>query len=149
MGTIDIVNYTNQALSPTPISTVTMAGLMAVTPDHNTTIVFDQSANGLTLIDNKTEAPATAPSLPAATSSIVISPDSKTAWFATRNALVSGAPNGAVQVLDLTNANTSNAATALNPEIPVPLALTLALSPDGKKMLVFSDQTDTVTFIDV
>jgi hypothetical protein len=115
--------------------------MMAVTPDHTLTIVIDQGANGMTFVDNKTETPATGPTLPAAVSSIAISTDSKTAWFATRNAPVTGAQSGAVQNVDLTTA-------ALGTQISVPLAQTLVMSPDGKKILVFSDQTDQVTVID-
>jgi DNA-binding beta-propeller fold protein YncE len=142
MGTLDIVNYTNQDLSTASISVGTQPGIMAVSPDRTITVVFDEVGNGLTLVDNKTESPVTGPSLPAPTSSIVVSTDSKTAWFATRNAPVDGQQSGAVQVLDLTTG-------VLGTQIPVPLAQTLVLSPDGKKMLVLRDQTDQISFIDL
>lgn len=134
-GTVSIVNYTNQALSTSTITAGTQPGIMAVTPDRSLTIVFDQVGNGLTLIENKTETAMTGPTLPAPVSSIAISTDSKTAWFATRNAPVTGAQSGAVQVVDL---NTATLGT-LGTQTPVPLAKTIVMSPDGAKLLAFSD----------
>jgi hypothetical protein len=114
---------------------------LAVTPDRTLTILFNQVGNSLTFIDNKTESAVAGPTLPAPTSSIVVSTDSKTVWIAARNAPVTGAQDGVVQVVDLTTG-------ALGTQIPVPLAQTLALSPDGKKILVLRDQTDQVMVID-
>jgi hypothetical protein len=144
MGLLDIIDYTKQTESSTSyVSVGSQPGLMAVTPDRTLTIVVDQATNGLSLVDNKSETAMSGATMPAAISSIVVSPDSKTAWIATRNAPVDGAQSGAVQVVDL---NTATLGT-LETQIPVPLAKTLALSPDGTKMLVFGDQTDQVTLV--
>lgn len=132
---MSVVNYATQALSASTIAVGTQPGMMAVTPDHTLTIVVDQVGNGLTFITNSNETVTTGPIMPAPVSSIAISTDSKLAWVATRNAPVDSAQSGAVQFVDL---NTATLGT-LGTQVPVPLAQTLVISPDGKKILVFSD----------
>lgn len=142
-GLLQIIDYTRDTESlNNVISAGSQPGMMVETPDRKSTLVFDSLSNAIDIIDNGTEAALVAISLPASTNSIVVAPDSKTAYAATRNAPVSGQQNGAVQVVDLTTAT-------LGTQIPVPLANSLALSPDGNKMLVFGAGIDQANFIDL
>ncbi len=148
-GALDIVDYAKQVQVAGSISAGSGASLMVLTPDRASTLVVNSAAStyGVSIIDNKTETALATVLIPAEASSVVASPDSKTAWIATRNAPAtdsSGNPlqSGAVQVLDVVN-------KTLGTQIPVALAQTLALSPDGKKMLVFRDQSDVVSYIDL
>ena len=78
--------------------------------------------------------------LPGFTESISVSPFATSAYAAVPTASVPGQAPGAVVALNLQNG--SIAAT-----IPVPGAHFIVLSPDGNHLLVFSDNSDTVTVI--
>lgn len=139
-SSLNVVDYSRQ-LWISSVSGLSQPTLMAVSPDHSTTIVFDQGLSNVAVVTNQTEAPSSGPTMPAAVSSIVFSSDSKTAYLATRNATVSGAQNGAIQVLGIAN-------LTLGTQIPVPLVTNLVMSSDGKKLLAFSDQGDSLYFVD-
>ena len=148
-GYIEIIDYAKQIQTGFGISAGSGAGMMVLTPDKASTLIVDSAGgqNAISIIDNKTEKALATVMIPAPTNSVVVSPDSKTAWVATRNAPATDSggnvlQTGAVQVVDLTK-------QTLGTQIPVALAQTLALSPDGKKLLVFRDQTDTASFIDL
>jgi len=76
-------------------------GLMVVTPNRVQTLVFSRADNRLTLISNGGESASAQTTLPGFTESIVISPDSQTAYIAVPTAPVVGHPPGAVEVLNL------------------------------------------------
>ncbi len=109
--------------------------------DKKTSLVIDAVGNAVYLTDNDKEDVAGSIALPSWTQSVALSSDAKTAWAAVRNAPVTGAPTGAIQVLDIANLKISTT-------IPVPLVHFVALSHDGKKLLAFSDQSDAVSVID-
>ncbi len=130
--------------------------LMVLSSDKSKTLVFDAGENNVIVVDNAKEdivgtvgsgTTARSTTLPSWTESIALSSDAKTAWVAVRNAPVTGAQTGAVEVLDISDPTTADhfKDTA---EIPVPLAHWVVLSHDGKKLLVFSDQSDSVSIVD-
>ena len=142
-GILNIIDYSHDIESTNAyIAAGTQPGMMVLTPDRKTTMVFDGSANAIDIVDNSTETTATSVSINAPASSIVVSPDSKTAYIATPGLPISGQANGAVQVLTIASAT-------MGTPISVPNAKTLALSPDGTKMLVFSDGSDQATYLDL
>ncbi len=116
--------------------------LMVLSSDKKTTFVVDASGNAVYVLDNaKEDVVAKVSGLPSWTESLAVSSDAKTAWAAVRNAPVTGAPTGAIQVLDIANAK-------ISAQIPVPLVHFVALSHDGKKLLAFSDQSDSIAIVD-
>jgi hypothetical protein len=142
---INIVDASQDLLSPSSISlvgVVAQPGLMVVTPDLRFTAVFSPPGS-IVVIENATETTASGVpiiSLPGLTESIAIANDSVTAYAAVPTAPVTGQPPGAVIVMNLT-------AGTVIATIPVPAAHYLVLSPDGSKLLVFSDNSNNVTVI--
>ncbi|HZU29920.1 MAG TPA: hypothetical protein VFB79_02325 [Candidatus Angelobacter sp.] len=129
------VLVTNQAASAVDIldgqrdtiSTKTLAasGANKIITSGGTTVVMDGVNPNLTIIDNATEAvtfPAPVGDQPF---DIAISPDGKTAWAAERNF-------GFLQSVDTTTGIASGVIRISN-------ARRLAMSPNGSKLLVFSD----------
>jgi len=102
-----IVNALNDTRGPlSPISAGNTPGMMVVTPNLAQTLVF--SANGtqfsdnqLTIIDNAGESGGSHLILPGITESVVVSPDSSTAYVAVPTFPVTGQAPGAIGVIDL------------------------------------------------
>jgi len=142
---INIVDATRDVLSPASISLlgiVNQPGLMVVSPDLRFTTVVSPPGD-IAVIQNATEAPVSGVpiiSLPGLTESVAIANDSVTAFAAVPGAAVSGQAPGAVLVMNLTTG-------AVTATIPVPAAHYLVLSPDGSRLLVFSDNSNNVTVI--
>jgi hypothetical protein len=129
--------------------------LMALRPDDAETVVYNPSSNVLTAISNSSESSTGTVNLQAWTSSFVYSPDSKFLYVAMPNAPVTitntngtttfGRPGG----VDIVTEATSTAAGGITNFIPVPSAQTLAVSPDGKTLLVFCANSDSMYVIDL
>jgi hypothetical protein len=131
------------------VGSSTQPGLMALAPNLQSTLVYSQIGNTVTVVDNSKESVATvaggvtpvpAITLPGLTESIAVSPFATAAYAAVPTAPVFGQNPGAVQVLNLQNGSTTAS-------IPVPGAHYVVCSPDGNHLLVFSDNSDTVTLI--
>src|SRR6266853_1155725 len=90
------------------------------------TIVQDFNLNDLTVIDNPTETATFTAILADQAADIAISPDGKTAWVAQRN-------SGGVQFV-----TTADGSVGPVP-IRIPSPRRLVMSPNGSKLLVFSD----------
>jgi DNA-binding beta-propeller fold protein YncE len=147
-GILDIINYTKDLESQTGYVTLS-SGLTAVqpqklvlTPDGKSTVVFDAAANQIVVVDNATEATTGSVPISAKATSIVVSPDSTYAYVATPNLAISGQASGAVQIVDIVG-------FSLGAPIAIPGASSLAVSPDGTKMLVFSNGSDNADFLDL
>jgi hypothetical protein len=122
---------------------------MALSPNLRFTLVYSPTGNTVTAVDNSTEAVATASgststlppfALAGFTKSIAVSPFNTTAFAAVPTAPVPGESPGAVEVLNLQSGG-------IAASIPVPGAHFVICSPDGNHVLVFSDNSDTVTVI--
>jgi hypothetical protein len=154
---LPVLNIVNAAINEDVLSTSVVAlagdstqpGLMALAPNLKFTLVYSQSGNTVTVVDNSTEAVATAAgsttSLPpftlsGFTESIAVGPFATVAYAAVPTAPVSGQAPGAVEVLNLQNGG-------IAASIPVPGAHFVVSSPDGNHVLVFSDNSDIVTVI--
>lgn len=153
---IDIVNAANDTVNTTftttatgtttstltnTIATGTAPAQMALTPDKKLTLVFGQSANTISVINNASETSNGQIPLPDFTESFVAAPDNTTAYVAVPNAPISGQSAGAVEVLNISSG-------VLTDSIPVARARRIVLSPDGKKLLAFADNTDQMWVID-
>lgn len=123
-------------------------GLMVVSPNKKTTLVFSSTGNSIAVVDNSQEAPAqtsgggSLPSitLPDFTESMLISADNTTAYAAVRNAPMPGQAPGAVAVINIGSATITD-------ELAVPNAHYIVQSHNGNRILAFGDNQDTVTVI--
>ncbi|MGA8492395.1 MAG: hypothetical protein WB711_18350 [Terriglobales bacterium] len=137
---LSVVSLTGSSAQP---------GLMALAPNLQYTLVYSQIGNTITVVDNAKESVATVAggttsvppiTLPGLTESMAVSPFATAAYVAVPTAPVFGQAPGAVQVLNLLNGSTTAS-------IPIPGAHFVVCSPDGNHLLVFSDNSDTVTVI--
>jgi hypothetical protein len=102
---IFIVNaQTDLRATVAPISAGNNPGMMVLTPNRASTVVFSgigtqASDNQLTTIDNNTQAVAAKVTLQGLTESFVVSPDSSTAYAAVPTAQVTGQSPGVVDVV--------------------------------------------------
>src|SRR5262249_12167556 len=89
-----------QALAA-PISAGAAPGLMVETPNLAQTLVFSKPDTALTFISNTAESASGRVTLPGITESIVVSPDSATAYAAVPTATVIGHSPGAIEVINI------------------------------------------------
>jgi hypothetical protein len=104
------------------------------------TFVFNPINNSINVVNNAQGTSAGAIVLPDVTESIVTAPDGSRVFAAVRNASVLGQPPGSVEVL-------STSAGTLSDSIPIPNVRWLFISPNGNRVLAFSDTSDTVFVI--
>jgi YVTN family beta-propeller protein len=136
-----IVNASNDTLNSHTIATDAGPQTIAVSQNKTNAVVFNAAGNFLDFLDNATETVTHTGALAGYTDSLAMSPDGIKAYAAVRNAPSStGTPLGVVTFL-----NTSTGAVT---SVDVPLARRLVLSPNGGKLLVFSDNSNSVTVID-
>src|SRR5690348_1231526 len=140
-GQLNIVDATTDTLNTHTIATnASLPGLMALTPDRTTTLVFCRGPHTMSVVDNSLEQSKGSIGLPDFTESFIPSADSGRAYAAVPNEGVFGQPNGAVDVLNIIGLFKITS-------IPVPGAHYLALSPDGSRLLAFGDNSNDVTVI--
>jgi hypothetical protein len=127
-----------------PISAGNSPNMMVLTPNHALTVVF--SGNGtqfadnlLTVISNAAESAVAHVTLPGHTDSIVISPDSSSAYIALPTAPVVGQAPGIVEAVALS--------TGVSGQAEVPGVHYLAIDNLGDRLLGFSDNSDQVAVI--
>ena len=138
---VDIVDASKDLLVKAPgVSDANSPGPMAVAANRTVTLVFDSANNAVNVINNKTEASAGLIPLPNWTESLAISSDATVAYAAVLNAPVGGAPNGAVEMMNVSG-------LTLETPIPVPSVHYIVLSPDATHLLAFSDNSDVATLI--
>jgi hypothetical protein len=149
-GSINIVNAQTdlRATSVGPISAATTPGLMVVTPNRGETLVFSgygtaSPDNELSVISNAKESTAGQTKLPGSTESIVVSPDSSTAYVAVPQAPVVEQSPGIIEVLSLTGQNPPT----LMDEIPIPSVQYLAMNNGGGQILAFSPNSDSIAVV--
>ena len=125
-----------------PISAGNTPGLMVVTPNLAQTLVFSgngtqSSDNQLNFINNASETDAAHVTLPGMTQSIVVSPDSSTAYVAIPTAPVVGQSPGVVDVIALSTGSFAG-------EVNVPAVQYLSINNQGNRILGFSTGSDSV-----
>jgi hypothetical protein len=142
---LDIVDATTDNLSPFFVSLATSvpdAGMMALSPKRDRTLVLSSSNHGLAIVDNASESAAGSLSLPGATDSFLVWTDNTTAFVAIPGVSVNGQSSlGEVLRINITNGS-------ITATIPITGAHFLVANPDGSKILVISDAANTVTVLD-
>jgi len=115
-------------------------GLMAMSPTRNLLAAFDAFSNGVYTVNTVTESSVGRVQLLAPTSSIVVPTAGQVGYAAVPTASMSGfAFLGAVEVLDLTGSVTTT--------IGVSNAQTVVANPGGSQLLVFSNDSNSVTVL--
>lgn len=115
-------------------------GMMVLTPNRTQTLVFSPPEAQFTVIANASETAANHLTLPGFTESIVVSPDSSTAYTAVPTAAVVGQSPGAVKVIAL-------ASVTFAGEVDIPSVRYLSIDNAGNRILAFSDNSDSVAVI--
>jgi DNA-binding beta-propeller fold protein YncE len=141
-GLVQIIDAAQDKLSTFTIGAGSGPTLMVESQDKKQTVVFDSNTNTLVIVDNATEAAKSTLPLRNPTESFAISSDDRFVFAAERNTIASGATlAGAVEVFDTTNL--AAGATVVS----VPGARTLVLSHNNSTLLVFSDNSNSVSII--
>ncbi|MGA8619236.1 MAG: hypothetical protein WB660_12045 [Candidatus Sulfotelmatobacter sp.] len=114
-------------------------GLMAISPQRATLLVFDSATNAISIVNTKTETMTGTIQLPGSTTSMVAVSNS-TGYAAVPTAPLIGSAPGAVEVMDLPT-------DLITATIGVPSAQTVVSSPSGNQLLVFSNDSNIVTVV--
>jgi hypothetical protein len=123
-----------------PMSAGSSPGLMVLTPTRNIVAAFDASSNSVFATDTTRESTIGSVRLPGSTSSMVFPTASPIGYAAVPTATVSGFSFiGAVEVMNFS----SGALTT----IASPTAQTVVSNANGARLLVFSNDSDSVTVI--
>ena len=122
------------ASNPITIALGGIPSYMVLTPDRKFTVAYDSNSATLEFVDNTAETLNATLALGDLSPTLVIMADNKTAFASLRN-------TGQVAMLDITG-------PTLKTKIAVPTADGLALSHNGKVLLVFSDDSNIVYSID-
>jgi hypothetical protein len=135
-----IINGANDTLArASRIGAGRSPGLMAISPERSTLLVFDSGTNSIQVVNTKTESLTGAIQLAGPTTSLV-APTSSFGYAAVPTAVLNASAPGAIEVLNLT---TGGVASTLS----VPNAQTVVASPNGTQLLVFSSDSDSVTIV--
>ena len=124
------------------ISVGSQPGLMVLAPNKQFTLVFSAGNNSVSVVNNAQETQTATLTLQSFTESIVISPDSNSAFAALPGAVTLGQPTGVLQLLDLVNNRTKA-------RIPIPEIRRVVINHTGNRLLAFSDNSDSVTIVDL
>ena len=127
-------------LRSTFISSTNLPGLLVEAPNKKVTLAFGVSDNTVAIVTNASESSTTKVTLPGPTESTTISPDASTAYAAVADAPVPGQSPGAIEVMNLHSA-------AISTTIPIQSAHYIVQSHNSNRLLVFSDNSNTVTMI--
>ncbi len=140
-GSLQIIDSIHDILDfATSINVGTSPGLMELAPNRAFTLVFDSVGNQVSVVDNAKESQTATIALPSWTESMAISPDSRTGYVAMPAAQNLGQPAGLVDVLDLVN-------NRVKSSLSLPQAHWLVVNHSGNRVLVFSDNSNSVTVI--
>jgi hypothetical protein len=143
---LNIMDASKDVLSLYTVSLATVsgavadAGMMALSPNHDRTLVMSPSDSKLAVVDNTKEAIVGVVTLPGPSESFFVASDNNTAFLAIPSAPVNGQAPGVVEKV-------SSSGGTVNATIPIPGARYLVQSPSGNQILAFSDNTDAVVLI--
>lgn len=143
---IEIVDAANDTMSVSDISLTSLAGgvidagMMAVSPKRDRTLMFSPADAKLAIISNAQDSLSNVVTLPGQTQSFFVAADDKSAFVAVPGAPTLGQAPGAVLRIDIT-------IPRITATIPVPGAHNLVPSPSGNQILVFSDNSDVITVV--
>jgi hypothetical protein len=140
-GGLDYINgYDDTTVGIPPLEGGTSPKLMTVSPTRNIVAAFDAGSNSVFADNTVTETNIGQTHLPAPSTSISVPTSSQVGYAAIPGATVLGFPVlGAVAVMNLSGSVTSM--------IAVSNAQTIVPNQDGSQLLVFSNDSDTITLL--
>jgi hypothetical protein len=139
-GLVTVNGYNDTLPRIAEISAGTSPGLMAVSPALNIAAAFDSSSNSIFAVNTLSETSLGQVHLPGPTFSYTIPTANPVGYAAVPAATVPGFPVlGALEVMNLTGSITTT--------IPVPNAQTVVSNANGTQLLVFSNDSNSVTVI--
>jgi hypothetical protein len=112
---------------------------MVTDPQRAELLAFDSGTNKVELISTQKESLVASIQLPGATTSIAV-PSSSAGYAAVPTAPLNGVPVGGIVAMNLTNAQ-------VTATITVPNAQTVVSDANGAQLLVFSNDSDSVTVV--
>src|SRR5215468_3920812 len=126
-----------------PVGPSLLPAMMFESNDRKLTLALSNNSQSFGVMDNLKEAMTISGlPLPGATESVVISNDNTTAYFAVPTARIpGGGTSGGVAIASLVSGGTGASI------LPIPAAHYVAQSGDGSRLLVFSDNSDSVTVV--
>jgi hypothetical protein len=138
---IDIIDAEKDLFSGKTITVDAQPQIMLVLSNKQT-LIYQASGNGIALIDNTLETNAgSIVGLPGATESIVVTPDNLFAYAAIPS-------TGKIAVVDLTAKTVTSIPADTAAPATIPGVRRLVMTKNGNTILAFSDNADTVTFVD-
>jgi hypothetical protein len=140
-GRLVIVDGFNDTLTAvSPLSAGSSPGLMAVSPSRNIAMAFDPSSNTVFAVNTAKESSIGSVQLPGPTFSMTVPTSSTVGYAAVPTATVPGFNFlGAVEVMNLSGSITTT--------IAVTNAETVVANGNGSQLLVFSNDSDSVTVL--
>ena len=138
-GLVIIDSFNDTLVQASEIAAGTSPGLMAISPERSTVLVFDSATNSVDVVNSNKETLTGSVQLAGPTTSMVALGNGF-GYAAVPGAVLNGFPPGAVEVMNIS----SGGVTAT---ISVPNAQTVVASPDGTTLLVFSSDSDAVTIV--
>src|ERR1700722_6274615 len=135
-----IIDSFNDTLPQAPeIAAGTSPGLMAISPERSTVLVFDSATNSVDVVNSNKETLTGTIQLAGPTTSMVALGNGF-GYAAVPGAVLNGFAPGAVTVMNM-------ASGGITATISVPNAQTVVASPDGTTLLVLSSDSDAVTIV--
>lgn len=156
-GTLHIEDALRDVESLHTIATGAQPGNLRLSPDKSITMVFNAGSGTLSVVMNSTEAVLGSIFLPGLSTDYVILTGNAVGYAAVPNSVTAPCTPRCVEIVNLATTNTATTfqvTGTINADTtgqPLNAASTLALSPDGKKLLVFGapgEHVDTLTLID-
>jgi hypothetical protein len=138
-GALVIIDGENDTVARGGVSAGTSPGMMAITPDRSTLLIFDAASNKIDVVNTAKQSNTGSIQLPGATTSFV-APTRSVGFAAVPNATQIGSAPGAVVEMNLT-------AGGVAATISVPAAQTVVSNPGGSQILAFSNDSDSVTVV--
>ncbi|MFZ0770978.1 MAG: hypothetical protein WCA49_22990 [Candidatus Sulfotelmatobacter sp.] len=114
-------------------------GLMTTSPDRTILLAFDSSSNKVEVVSTTKESNTGSIQLAGLTTSMVV-PDSSVAYAAVSSAPINGQPSGGIVEMNL-------ATGGITATISVPNAQTVVANSSGTQLLVFSNDSDSLTIV--
>ena len=114
-------------------------GLMAISPERSILLAFDSSSNRVEVVNTTKESNAGSIQLADSTTSMVV-PNASVGYAAVPSAPINGQPSGGVVEMNL-------ASVSITATISVPNAQTVVANPSGTQLLVFSNDSDSMTIV--
>jgi hypothetical protein len=126
-----------------PVGNNLLPAMMFESNDRKVTLALSSNSTSFGLMDNVKESMTIGSlALPGATESVAISNDNTTAYFAIPTAQVpGGGTSGGIAISSLAAGTTETSI------LPIPAAHYVTQSGDGSRLLVFSDNSDSVTVV--